>query len=179
MIKKEFTMQKRMITIGLVLVFALSIIAIYGQAEAFQSLYKEYLDINKELQTIQNEALKDETLKKMTDEFSNLVDKRLLKMDKELEPLLKKRDSLMQTIEKAEAEGDFETVEKLHGEYLGIVQTLQPQLNAVLKEKDIAEQNEELEKKVIIKMREIDPNTNSLLARLEEITKLLQELSSR
>lgn len=143
--------------------------------QATQELTQEYMKLNQELQTIQQQVFQDPAISKKTEELSDLKDKKMLEIDPNAKELLSKRDSIADDFEKAQNNGNQPKMQELQQNYQKINKKLQPLNQQVMQIDEVQKKQQEIQSEVILKMQEIDPTTNEKIKRIQEIQREMQQ----
>jgi hypothetical protein len=146
------------------------------QGEEFQKLYTEYMEIEQRLEYIQQQAFEDEEVAKYAEEYSSFMDKKLRELDPRAGELIDEREETIDKMQTAQQEGDFETLQGLQQGYQDLSQQLTPFLQQAMEDPEIQEKRFEFEEILVGKMEEIDPETMSLLQKMQELTQKLESL---
>jgi hypothetical protein len=162
-----------------VLLFIALTAGLFAQEEVFVNMYKEYLELNQKLQAIQRQAMQDENLIKLERELDELITKRLIEIDSTLKKTLEDKTEILKELEIAEANKDTAALTELQKRFTAIHIKLQPYMAEILKQKDVSDKMNAFDKKLIVKMKEIDNQAGNMIIRLEEITNILQEISNQ
>jgi hypothetical protein len=146
-------------------------------SERAAQLFAEYLEINQRLQMVQQQALMDAELSQKSLAFVEKVEEEMIKNDPSVKSKLDSRNEIIKDFESAKDAGDMEEVERLQKEFLEVSGDIQQHQTAALQNEELLEEGKQLETAVIEKMEEIDPEVPSLLTRVEEIGRELQQMN--
>jgi hypothetical protein len=138
------------------------------------ALAAEIEEINRQLVAIRDQALQNPELKAMEQEFEQQIEAVIQEIDPENTAHRMQFDSLRVELGAAQQAGDQEKVMSVSME----LQTLQTDLNqtenAALANPEVAASIETLRELLFAEMRSIDPRTDSLMNRAEELGGILQ-----
>jgi uncharacterized protein YdcH (DUF465 family) len=164
-------------TIILVLLLAASLLLIAQQPpQGFQELYEEYGILSQQLRSTQQLAMQDPEIVKQSEEFSEFIDVKLKEQGTEVAELVDERNEVIEEIETARENQDQESEGELQPKYQQISQKLQPYIETVFEDSAVQERQAVLEALMIEKMKEIDPESEQKMDRLEEITEEIQKM---
>lgn len=139
-----------------------------------QQKAEEYNQISQRLRTVQQQALSDIQIAEKTNNFSAKVDSEMIKQDPSAQKKLEERDNIVDDYEAAEKEGDNEKMEEIRRKFQALSQDLIILQQRAMQNDELREEGEELEKAVLKKMTDIDPEVPKLIARLETLGSELQ-----
>ena len=139
-----------------------------------QKMYIEYQLINMKLQSIQQQALSDSEIAEKTEKFGEALDSAMVKKNPSIKEKLIKRDAIINDLEEAQQNGDKDKISKLQNDYKSISDELQPHQQNALEDEGLRNKGEKLNKALVKKMTEIDPEVPNLFSRLEVLSEKLQ-----
>lgn len=146
------------------------------QEEEMQKLYQEYQEVNQQLELIQAQAFQDPEVSELAEGFSDYIEEKMVEMNPEAEKLMSDRDAMIQEIQVAQMEDDQEKAQELQQNYQQINGQIQGIQQQVFQNPDVIERQQEIENIVINKMIEIEPETEILLERIQEISTEFEKL---
>jgi hypothetical protein len=187
--KSEVSMikSKMLLVIGILLLFSISVSAQENQQEQQdqnnqdqqnqnpdQEKVDEYNQITQRLRTVQQQALSDIEIAKKTNEFSAKVDSEMVRQDPLAHEKLEQRNDIVDNYEAAEKTGDSAKMEEIRRKFQSLSQELIALQQKALQKDELRQEGEKLEKAVLDKMTDIDPEVPKLIARLETLGSELQ-----
>lgn len=144
-----------------------------AQAE-MQKKMAELEQLKTKLDGIRDEAMKDPALKKKRDALESKLDAAMKAEDPQALKKKAEYEELVEKLETAQASGDREKVTELAPRLQKLGQSLQATQQKVMKDEAVAEAVSEFQDAMIEQMKEVNPNTEKMLARAENIAKELQ-----
>lgn len=144
-----------------------------------QQLYQEYIQINQQVQQIQQQAMADEDIQNMTQEFSDKLEAAIVEENPELQSAVDKKNELIDQFEKAQQAGDQEQLQQISQDYEAVNQELQPAQQQIMQQEEFRTEAQEIETAVMAKMEEINPETPQLLAKMNELRTKLQQMQGQ
>ncbi len=146
-----------------------------AQEEDVQQLYQEFMEINMRLQQVQEEAMEDENVAVEAESYSNLISKKIKEIDTEAGAMVDRREEMITKFDEAQGNGDVETMQNLEKEYTELNTKLQPFLQRVMEDEEVVARKDKFEAILIAKMGEIEPETDKLFARINELGRILEK----
>jgi hypothetical protein len=159
---------------------AAMIVAQEGQQmdeEYLQTLYSEYMGIQQQLQAIQQQAFQDPTISESADDFSDLIDAKLIDLDAEAKVMVERREKIREDMDEARDSEDMESMQQLQQEHQQIEAQLEPLMQTVMQDPEVSAEQSKLETMIINKMVEIEPDASQMFDRIDEITEVFQSMS--
>lgn len=158
---------------GIVIIF-FAVSSFTQQEDEKEKLYKEYQQITQRLQNVQEQALSDAKIAEQSENFSEKVDQEMIRQNPAVRPKIDRRNSIVDEFERARSTGNESEMYRLQQEFQVITQDLKTHQQKAMENEQLREEGEELEKALLEKMKEIDPEVPNLVARLETLGNQIQ-----
>lgn len=155
--------------IFVLLLLTISIIAQTSQLKKPSKLQIEYLEVVKKLDSIQKIAQQDPQLMKEGEELKADMTEVMIKNDPSVENLIAERNQVEMQFAEAEKQNDRNKMVQLQETYKKLTDRIIEHQNKVLEDPSFKERAKTINKKVLKKMEEIDPNTPQLIEKLKEL----------
>lgn len=143
--------------------------------DTIQELIKEYQELQQRVDSLEVKALEqNEDLQDQREELVVAIDDAISTQFPDLDDKVERLEEIQAEYVAAQEAGDTERLQALMAEAQQIQQQLQAAQAAVLEREEIAEMMESFQKDLRKEMTEIDPDTPKMLARMEEIARIIQ-----
>lgn len=146
-----------------------------GADAAVITWYGELQSLSGHLQQVHDRALQDPALRQTRDRLMAAVQRAMDAADAELPRLAQRVTQIQEEMAQAQRAGDLPRFQTLEQERARIQARFMRVRATVLRQPDIARQSREYEDRLRARMIQIQPLTESLLARSRELQRLLQE----
>jgi hypothetical protein len=143
--------------------------------EAMQ-LQQEYMQINQKLQMIQQQAIQDDAIATQTKAFAQKIDEQMIAENPEMKSAVAQRDVLVAQYENAQQTQDQQKLQELQQGLMGLMQQMNPVMEKVMQSPAIQKEEAVIREKIITKMKEINPETDALIKRIEQIALQMQQI---
>lgn len=141
-----------------------------------QSIMAELQQIQQQLAQIEVQALEsDEALQERQEAVHDLVIETMLEMHPELESKFERMEQLQAEFAEAREAEDMERMESVMSEAQGLQNDLMQAQAGAMERPEVVEAVEGFRTQLVAKMHEIEPQTEQLLARAEELARRLQD----
>lgn len=140
-----------------------------------QELLTELQGIQQELSMIQQQALQNPALQDDRDSLERQLEAEIRELDPEVEAKRERRDTIASEFETAREEGDEASAQELAAEGQRLQASLQQTRQRAMGTADMRAAIESFQEDMLAAMQEVDPRTDSLVARAEAIVAHLQE----
>ncbi len=140
-----------------------------------QQLMTELQGIQQELSAIQERAMQDPELQAERDSLETRIDEEMAELDPEAEAKRERQEEIATEFESAREAGEDSAAQELAMENREIQASLQETRQAALETEEMSTAIESFQEDMLGAMNEIDPRTDSLVARAEAIVAFLQE----
>ena len=145
-----------------------------GPQAEMQKKMAELEQLKTKLDGIRDEAMKDPALKKKRDALESKLDAAMKAEDPEALKKKAEYEKLVGQFEAAQASGDRAKASQLAPQLQQLGQSLQATQQKVMQDDAVAKAVSEFQDAMIAQMKEVNPNTEKMLARAETIAKELQ-----
>jgi DNA repair exonuclease SbcCD ATPase subunit len=143
--------------------------------EETEAIQRELAQIQEQLQQIEERAMEeDPTLQEEQDALQDLFLETMTRIDPNVEQTLDRLDGLQEEIQTAQQAQDMERLQELVAEGQQLQQQIGQAQAAAMQDERLTGEIEAYEEKVISKMEEIEPETPTLMARLQELASQLR-----
>lgn len=147
------------------------------EQEEREKMIKEYQAISERLMDLQKQALSDIGIAKQAEDFSQKLEKAIIKGDSSLLNKINRREEIIEQFEAADKNDNSTEIIILQQEYQEITQDLMVHQQKALESNiDLKEEGEQLEGALFEKMKELDPEVPQLISRLESLGNQIQGL---
>lgn len=140
-----------------------------------QQLMTELQSIQAELESIRQRAMQSPDLQAERDSLAGQLETEMEELDPETAPMRERQQEIVTEAEAARAAGEEETVQELAAENREIQASLQETQQAVMETPTMSAAVDSFRLGMIAAMNEVDPRTDSLVARAQAIVAFLQE----
>lgn len=134
----------------------------------------EFQRVQKQLRSVQQQALEDSSLKRRMQGLQSLIDSTVRAMSDRAGRQMGRLDSLRGRIEVARSESDSARLRSLVREARKLQRSLQKVRSKAMRHEDVAPVLEEFRTAVREKMRQIEPGTDSLMERADSLRRRMQ-----
>lgn len=160
--------------LGLAVVAAPALAQVSPEDEARQRMLQEFQEIQMQLEQIEQQALQDPELQQQRMQLQELVVEAIHREDPEAEQKMERMEELQDELHEAQEAGEQAEVQALVNELTQIQGSLEEARIRVMQDSQVQREAEEFRQALVAEMREIDPQTDQLLERLEELQMELQ-----
>lgn len=145
-----------------------------GPPPEMQKKMAELEQLKTKLDDIRDQAMKDPALKKKREALESKLDAAMKAEDPEALKKKAEYEQLVGQLEAAQASGDREKLSQLAPRLQQLGQSLQATQQKVMQNEAVAEAVSSFQEAMIAQMKEVNPDTEKMLARAEGIAKELQ-----
>lgn len=134
----------------------------------------EMRQLNKQLRSIQQQAMKDSALQRQATELQGLIQKTMREMSPRAGERMARMDSLRGRLQQAQAQKDTARLRTLIMEAQKLQRSLQKLRNRAMQEEEVAAALKQFRKDLRARMRQVDPTADSLMERADSLQKEMQ-----
>lgn len=134
----------------------------------------EMRQLNKQLRSIQQQAMQDSALQQRAQELQDLIDQTMREMSPRAGEQLERMDSLRGQLQTAQAQKDTARLRSLIMEAQKLQRALQKLRSKAMQEEEVAAALKEFRKDLRAEMREVNPAADSLMERADSLQKEMQ-----
>lgn len=148
-----------------------------GDEARFQLLMVEYESAQTRLQEVQDQTLEAHPeLLSQQDSLQEMVATAMAEIDPQTEEGIARLESLQAEAQEAQASQDGARMQELMAEASTIQERLQGAQMQALEREDVAQAINEFQEAMLTGMREVEPEVEAIVARVQELTDELMEL---
>ncbi|RPI72544.1 MAG: hypothetical protein EHM47_08090 [Ignavibacteriales bacterium] len=145
--------------------------------EEREKIIEEYKQISSRLMELQKQALSDLNVSKQAENFSQNLEKAMVREDSTVLNKINRREEIISKFEEADKTGNQTEAYNLQQEFQEITEELMVhQKNILESDEELRKEGEALEDSLYEKMKDIDPEVPKLVARLETLNNQIQNL---
>ncbi len=134
----------------------------------------EMQQLQKQLQSISQEAMQDTALQQQMQEVQTLIDETMRAMSPQAGEQLDRMDSIRGQLQTAQSQGDTARLRTLVMEAQKLQQSLQKLRTKAMQQQEVAQELKSFQEDLRAEMRRINPNTDSLMDRADSLRQEMQ-----
>jgi len=146
------------------------------QMDEGQQLYLQYSLLNQQLQELQQQALSDNKIAEQGQALNDKINSIVKSNHADAEQLMSQRDQIIDDFQKAKDAGNQEKQMELQGEYKEVNQKIELYQNEVVQQPEIQSEVMNFEQVVLNKMKELNPDVETMINRLQNLRSQLEAL---
>ncbi len=146
------------------------------QMDEGQQLYLQYSLLNQQLQELQQQALSDDKIAEQGQALNDKINSIVKSNHADAEQLMSQRDQIIDDFQKAKDAGNQEKQMELQGEYKEVNQKIELYQNEVVQQPEIQSEVMNFEQVVLNKMKELNPDVETMINRLQNLRSELEAL---
>lgn len=140
-----------------------------------QELMQEFQELQQRVSTVEQQAMEQNPeLQEELAEAQEAVIEAMIEIRPETEGDLKRLEELEADIRTAQQEEDAEQMQALMGEAVGLTEQLNQTQAEAMERDDVADRLDAFQDSLMVQMTEIEPETETMVARMQEIAQQLQ-----
>lgn len=140
-------------------------------------LFPKYSLLNQQLEEIHKEALQDEEIARQGQALNNKVFNLMIRTYPEAQDLVEQKAEIEEQFkQEQEAGSDKEKLLELKQQYQNVEKKIEQYRSQIAQRPEIKAESEAFEKKVLAKMREINPETPKMISKVKELKAQMDKL---
>jgi uncharacterized coiled-coil DUF342 family protein len=136
----------------------------------------QYSLLNQQLQELQQQALSDNKIAEQGQALNDKINSIVKSNHADAEQLMSQRDQIIDDFQKAKDAGNQEKQMELQGEYKEVNQKIELYQNEVVQQPEIQSEVMNFEQVVLNKMKELNPDVETMINRLQNLRSQLEAL---
>lgn len=146
------------------------------QMDEGQQLYMQYSILNQQLQELQQQALSDDKIAEQGQALNDKINSIVISNHPDAEQLMSQRNQIIEDFQKAQETENQEKQMELQGQYQQVNQKIELYQNEVVQQPEIQSEVMNFELVVMNKMKELNPDVETMINRLQNLRSQLEAL---